>query len=170
MMSYIIPLIIFFLLVVLLATLNRMQRNEIEQLKEQNLKILGQKKSSEVRTGQIAEQMAPFLANFPYNPKQAHFLGMPIDYVIFTDDEVVFLEVKSGQSYLSKRQQQIKEAILAGKVKWAEYRIDGIINGTVQETPEIPGEEATKSEVPGMSKVVSAGTEANETAKHVPNQ
>jgi predicted Holliday junction resolvase-like endonuclease len=69
--------------------------------------------------------MAPFLANFPYDPKQAHFLGMPVDYVVFTDDEVVFLEVKSGQAVLSKRQQQIKDLILKGKVSWKEYRISG---------------------------------------------
>lgn len=87
--------------------------------------LLSQKKSSETRLGQITEQMAPFLANFPYDPKQAHFLGMPVDYVVFTDDEVVFLEVKSGQAVLSKRQQQIKDLILKGKVSWKEYRISG---------------------------------------------
>jgi len=71
--------------------------------------------------------MCPFLANFPGNPKAAHFLGQPIDYVIFEEDKVVFLEVKSGQATLSQRQKQIKDLILAGKVTWEEYRIDGTV-------------------------------------------
>src|SRR5438094_10137959 len=33
--------------------------------------------------GQIAEQMAPMLAGFPYQPADARFLGDPIDYVVF---------------------------------------------------------------------------------------
>src|SRR5207244_3901928 len=33
--------------------------------------------------GQIAEQMAPLLAGFPYQPADARFLGDPIDYVVF---------------------------------------------------------------------------------------
>jgi len=118
-------ILLLFAVLIVQAFLARRQANKIQQLEDQNIKILGQKKSSEVRTGQIAEQMAPFLANFPYNPKQAHFIGMPIDYVVFTDDEVVFLEVKSGQSSLSKKQQQIKEHIQIGKVTWVEYRIEG---------------------------------------------
>jgi len=95
---------------------------------------------------------------------------MPIDYVIFTDDEVVFLEVKSGQSYLSKRQQQIKDAVLAGKVIWAEYRIDGVIHGTVQETPPISGDTETGSQVPPVQKDIPGSTKADETVKLVPVQ
>jgi len=119
-------------------------QRKLDDAEQRYKTLLSQKKSSEVRTGQIAEQMSPFLANFPYNPKQAHFIGMPIDYVIFADEGVVFLEVKSGQSTLSKRQQQIKEHVLKGKVIWAEYRIDGIINGTLQETPKVPRKEAAE--------------------------
>lgn len=95
---------------------------------------------------------------------------MPIDYVIFTDDEVVFLEVKSGQSYLSKRQQQIKDAVLAGKVVWAEYRIDGVIHGTVQETPPVSGETEAGGQVPQVSEDVPGSSKVDEAAKLVTNQ
>lgn len=90
---------------------------------EANMLLLSQKKSSEVRLGQIAEQMAPFLDNFKYNPKKAHFIGNPIDYVIFEDDEVVFLEVKSGDSRMSKKQRDIKDMISDGKVRFETMQI-----------------------------------------------
>ena len=85
--------------------------------------LLSQKKSSEVRLGQISEQLAPFLSNFPYDPKKVQFLGNTIDYIYFGEDEVVIIEVKSGNARLSKKQRQIKKLILEGEVKWKEIRI-----------------------------------------------
>jgi predicted Holliday junction resolvase-like endonuclease len=38
-------------------------------------------------------------------------------------DEVVFIEVKSGNAKLSSQEKNLKEAIEKGKVKWEEYRI-----------------------------------------------
>ena len=87
-------------------------------------KLLGQKKSSEVRLGQISENLAPFLKNFKYDPKRAHFLGMPIDYIVFEEDRVVFLEVKSGEAQLSSVQKNIKQLIKDKKVEWDEMRIN----------------------------------------------
>ena len=74
---------------------------------EARKKILSQKKSGEVRLGQIAEKLAPFLEDFTYNPENAIFLGQPIDYVVFEDDEVIFVEIKSGKSQLSSKQRHI---------------------------------------------------------------
>ena len=85
--------------------------------------LLSQKKSSEVRLGQISEQLAPFLSQFPYDPKKVQFLGNPIDYIYFGDDEVVLIEVKSGNARLSKKQRAIKKLVLNGKVSWKELRI-----------------------------------------------
>ncbi len=85
--------------------------------------LLSQKKSSEVRLGQISEQLAPFLSQFPYDPKKVQFLGNPIDYIYFGDDEVVLIEVKSGNARLSKKQRAIKKLVLNGKVTWKELRI-----------------------------------------------
>ena len=94
-----------------------------KKLKIEFDRLLSQKKSSEVRLGQIAEQLAPFLEKFPYDPKKISFLGNPIDYVYFGDDKVAIIEVKSGNSRLSKKQKAIKKLILEGRVEWDEIRI-----------------------------------------------
>jgi len=97
---------------------------ENELLKENYSKLLSQKKSSEVRLGQISENLAPFLKNFKYDPKRTHFLGNPIDYIIFEEDKVIFLEIKSGEAKLSQSQRKIKEMIKSGSVEWDEMRIN----------------------------------------------
>jgi predicted Holliday junction resolvase-like endonuclease len=94
-------------------------------LKSKYSKVLSQKKSSEVVTGHIAEQLAPFLDNFPYDPKQVKFLGQPIDYIHYGDDQITFIEVKSGKSRLSKKQKHIKQLIENNQVFWDEVRIHG---------------------------------------------
>lgn len=87
------------------------------------------RKSTEVRTGQIVETWAPFISSFEYNPKDARFIGNPIDYVIFSKDnsgkinKIVILEIKSGDGKLSKPQREIKEAIKAGKVYFEEINV-----------------------------------------------
>ncbi|MGV8131133.1 MAG: Holliday junction resolvase-like protein [Candidatus Pacearchaeota archaeon] len=90
-----------------------------------NKKLLSQKKSSEIVTGHITEKLAPLTAEFKYDPRDAIFLGMPIDYLIFTDNEVVFLEIKSGNSKLTGKQRVIKKLIEEKKVKWDTIRITG---------------------------------------------
>lgn len=92
-------------------------------LREEMAKIRSQKKSSEVRLGQIAEQLTPFLNNFKYDPKTCQFLGNPIDYVVFSENEVVFVEVKTGNSQLSKSQKNIRENINKKRVRFEEVRI-----------------------------------------------
>jgi len=92
---------------------------------DQYNKLLGQKISSEVRTGLVAEQMAPFLSGYPCDPATARFIGAPIDFVHFDGDLITFVEVKSGKSQLSKKQRQIRDLIQAGKVAFTLYRIKG---------------------------------------------
>jgi len=87
-------------------------------------KLLSQKKSSEIRLGQISENLAPFLKEFKYNPKKTHFIGMPIDYIIFEEDKIIFLEIKSGKSSLTPKQNNIKNLINQGKIIWDEMRIN----------------------------------------------
>ena len=96
--------------------------HEHKKLKTQYTQLYSQKKSSETRIGQVYEQMAPFLEGFKHNPKDSHFLGQPIDYVIFEEDKIVFLEVKYGYSRLSERQEKIKKLVEQGKVAWEELR------------------------------------------------
>lgn len=93
--------------------------------KERYSKLLSQKKSGEVVLGQISEHIAPFLDDFPFknDSKGLNFLGMPIDYVHFGKDKITFIEVKSGNSRLSKKQKDIKTLIESGKVDFITYRI-----------------------------------------------
>jgi predicted Holliday junction resolvase-like endonuclease len=87
------------------------------------------KRSRAVLGGQVAEQMAPYLPDFPCDPGSAHFLGKPVDYVCFPAlpsgeiEEVVFVEIKTGLSELSSTERQVKAAILDGRIRWVEYRI-----------------------------------------------
>lgn len=110
----------------------RVVENEIQSialekvsLEEKLRKITSQKKSSEVRTGLIVEQMAPFLEGFVYDSRKAIFLGRPLDFVVFDDTGVHFVEVKSGKSQLSSTQRKIRDQIKAGNVTFEIYRIKG---------------------------------------------
>ena len=87
------------------------------------------KQSRAVLSGQFSEQIAPYLPLFPYKPTEARFIGKPIDFIVFKGmDEgkingVIFVEIKSGQSQLSKVQKTLKESVENKKVSWHEYRI-----------------------------------------------
>lgn len=86
------------------------------------------KKSRLVLEGKFKEQLAPFLPDFDYNPTDARFLGSPIDFIVFdgSADEnikkIVFLEIKTGKSRMTKREEQIKEAVKHKKVEFRELR------------------------------------------------
>jgi len=86
-------------------------------------------RSKAVIAGRVAENIAPFLPSFPFNPKDARFLGNPIDFVIFDGldrgelTEIVFLEMKTESSRLSARQKEIREAIEDARVSWQELRL-----------------------------------------------
>jgi predicted Holliday junction resolvase-like endonuclease len=96
---------------------------DLEEQRGLKTKVTSQKKSSEVRLGHIAETLAPFLDQFEFEPEECSFLGQPIDYISFGQDEVTFIEVKSGKSQLSTKQRKIRDQILDGKVAWKEVRI-----------------------------------------------
>jgi predicted Holliday junction resolvase-like endonuclease len=96
---------------------------------EANIRADAILRSSAVIRGKVSEHLAPFI-NFPYNPRDARFIGSPIDIIVFNGaeegniTEVVFLEVKSGLSAaLTPRQRQIRALIEAKKVEWRELRI-----------------------------------------------
>lgn len=95
-----------------------------QRLEEQVIKnsaILSSKKSSEVRLGNISENVLPFLTNLPYDCTNLRHLGQPIDFIYFDYSEepsITFIEVKSGAAKESKRQKIIKEVIQAGKLHY----------------------------------------------------
>jgi predicted Holliday junction resolvase-like endonuclease len=85
--------------------------------------------SRAVTRGQIFEQLVPYLPEFEFNPKDAQFLGKPVDFVVFDGlDEgelrrIVFVEVKTGAATLSTRERRVRDAIRRGRVEWAEIRV-----------------------------------------------
>ena len=121
-MTYTITVILFILTIVLGINYARAIRKH-KQLSKQYSKLLSQKKSSEITTGQIAEKLVPFLDYFNYNPRDALFCGNPIDYIIFGEDKITFLEVKTGNARLTKKQKRIKSIVQNKNVSWEEIRI-----------------------------------------------
>lgn len=80
--------------------------------------------------GKVLENVSPYLPDFKWNPRDCRFLGSPIDFIVFDGlsdykDEVtvIFVEVKSGKSNLTKREREIKKAIIDKRVVWELYRI-----------------------------------------------
>ena len=106
----------------ILNDVNVLQKTLAEE-EEARKKILSQKKSSEVRLGNIAEKLAPFLDQFDFDPENCIFLGQPIDYISFDDDLITLIEVKSGKSQLNTKQRHIRDLIKAKQVAWKEIRI-----------------------------------------------
>lgn len=98
--------------------------------KRSNLRSDAIKRSRAVIGGQVVEQVAPFLPNFPCSPSDARFIGKPVDFVAFpglsendTVKEVLLIEVKTGQSALNNREKEIKKAVNEGRVRYIEYRL-----------------------------------------------
>ena len=93
-------------------------------------------RSLAVTSGKVHEQLVPYLPEFGFNPKDARFLGSPVDLVVFdglSDGDVrrvVFLEVKTGASALNRRERQVRDAIEARAVEWAELRVVRAENDT----------------------------------------
>ena len=96
---------------------------------EANIRADAVRRSSAVVSGKVSEHLAPYMAGFPYNPKDARFLGTPIDFLVFdgiSDDdlrEVVFLEIKTGGSNLTTRERRVRDAVVTGRVSWKEFRV-----------------------------------------------
>jgi predicted Holliday junction resolvase-like endonuclease len=86
-------------------------------------------RSRAVLGGHFTENLAPYLPDFPFLPTECRFVGKPVDFIVFKGmdekkiDEVVFVEVKSGNAKLSPQERHLKEAIDQGKVSFQEYRI-----------------------------------------------
>ena len=82
--------------------------------------------SRAVTWGQMYEQFVPHLPDFDFNPKDARFLGQPVDFVVFDGlDEgdlrqIVFVEVKTGDAKLTVRERQVRDAIRDRRIEWKQ--------------------------------------------------
>ena len=76
--------------------------------------------------GKVTEHLIPFSEAFSqFNPKDARFIGSPIDLIVFDGAEekkdeitIYFLEIKTGTSALSQRQKKVMEAVKDKRVEW----------------------------------------------------
>lgn len=81
-------------------------------------------RSGAVTLGKVTEHLAPYFSDFvsKYNPRDARFLGSPIDLIVFDGldsgnlRKIVFVEVKTGASAMTQRERQIRDVVGARMV------------------------------------------------------
>jgi len=86
-------------------------------------------KSKSVILWEVYEKIVPLLPEIPFSPKDMVFIGKWVDYIVFDGlsggdvKKIVFLEVKSGKSWLNKNEKMIRATLGAKKVEYKEFRI-----------------------------------------------
>ena len=104
-----------------------------QQLKADRADLLRRKKLAQERSqtgaravhiGNVVEKIAGALPGFSFSPRDCRMLSEPIDVVVFEGysnkqsvDAIGFVEIKSGQSKLSRDQQAVRKIVEAGKVE-----------------------------------------------------
>jgi predicted Holliday junction resolvase-like endonuclease len=75
--------------------------------------------------GQVTEHLIPYFPDFKYNPKDARFIGTPVDFVVFNGlsegnvKKIVFVEVKTGKTgNLTTRERQVRDVVERKEVYW----------------------------------------------------
>ncbi len=115
---------------------------ELIQSAEKYMRFNAIKRSKRTLLGKLWEQVSPYLPKFPFRPSDMKFLGSPIDFVIFDGasendiKQVIFLEVKTGDSKLSTQERKLKQAIEDGKVSWKLFNVDKPEKIRIQEEAE----------------------------------
>jgi predicted Holliday junction resolvase-like endonuclease len=122
-----------------LVSIEEKYRAELERWKtetESGIRKDSVNRSRSTLKGKIAEQMAPVLPEFSFNPADARFIGSPVDYVIFdgltgvADEKtgsirIVFMDVKQGKGSLTRTQRVIRQAVLEKSVAWETLHLPG---------------------------------------------
>ena len=127
---FLIPILIVIGLIFYYNRKIKILKEEFE-IEKELIKIDSKKRSGAVQWGKTIEHFVPFTTKFPVPAEDCTFLGMPIDYVAFSNTRsknrctVHFIEVKSGNSFLMGKQKNIKKAIQEGRVYWHEISVDG---------------------------------------------
>ena len=116
--------LILLLVVVILIVLYLMTKRELDELKKINEKLRFDYRSKVVKHGKNWENFVPFMPDFEKiaNKDNFVFLGMPIDGISFDDDNIKFIEIKTGTSQLNQKQRKIRDMVRDKKVKWHELR------------------------------------------------
>lgn len=110
-------------------------KKEFEYDKKQAKKVALNSSRNTIK-GQMSERYCPFQADFLYAPEDCHFMGKPLDFIVFKniekyreddpnitleDIEIVFLEIKTGNSNLTRVEKAIKHAVDNKKVSFQVY-------------------------------------------------
>lgn len=88
-------------------------------------------RSRAVNRGLVAEQLVPHMQGFKFNPKDCHFVGKPVDYLVFDGldagvlKSIVFLEVKTGSSGMNARERQVRDAVRESRVSYEIFKLEG---------------------------------------------
>lgn len=100
-------------------------------VKEKEHRTDAVKRSRQVVSGQVYEQISPLVPGFPYALKDTRHVGNPLDFLIFNglndpnyDLEIVFLEIKSGSSTLNANERRVREAVQSGRVRYDVFHPD----------------------------------------------
>lgn len=114
------------------------------------------KRSKSVAHGFTSENFAPLLQDHDWNPKDFRHMGDPIDYLVVPGmslvhqmgaranvDEVILLDIKTGNSGLNTVQRRIRDAVVDGRVRFATYNTD---KGQLRKWP--PDPEPNQMELP----------------------
>lgn len=90
---------------------------------EETIRSDAVRRSQSVIRGKVTEHLIPFFPDFPYNPKDARFLGSPVDLVVFDGlsegamREIVFVEIKTGKKCsLSRSERGIRDCVLEKRI------------------------------------------------------
>jgi predicted Holliday junction resolvase-like endonuclease len=101
------------------------------KLREATIREDALSRSHSAVAGKATEHLAPLLPGFEFDPRDARFLGSPIDFIVFDGlsegevQEVVFVEIKTGPSAaLTTRERRVRAAVDAGRIRFLEVRID----------------------------------------------
>ena len=87
------------------------------------------KKSKSVIMWELYEKILPFLPDFPFKPRDMVFVWKAVDYIIFDwlDEwnlkQIIFLELKSGNSNLNKNEKMVRDTIKSWKINYIEYKV-----------------------------------------------
>jgi len=108
----------------------RLRFEQWKQEHEQAIRLDAVQRSLAINKGKLTEHIVPYLPGFDLDPKDVRFLGTPIDLIAFNglnaseEVNIVFIEVKTGQSTLSPRERAVKEAVMAKRVSWRVFNPD----------------------------------------------
>ena len=110
-------IILFFLMLLVIFLV----KNNIG-LKEKLKELHSLKRSGEVKHGKAWEEFVPFLKSFPYDKERFKFIGDPIDGIVFEDNRIAIVEIKTGSSKMSAKQKRVQELVELGRVEFKELR------------------------------------------------